>query len=262
MENIVVSGGQAPGWWSKSGNWQSGIALGNGSWGNNYDHLGYGVSVDSCYYGYNVNVSSLGLFGAQPAANAIDFNVIPGAQCTFENIQSQNSNQLFTSVTGSSSLPISFRDVLFAGWTGSGYSKTWAYVHAASVALVFQNVICSTGASRIMSFDAGSNNIYKLCVVLINVLQPNTPSAGILAGTGTGLLVMSYGDTSAGGGPNVVNHAMFALQGAWLSTGAAVTSARPAASRAGAGAMWFDTTLRKPIWSDGTAWRDATGKAA
>ena len=38
-----------------------------------------------------------------------------------------------------------------------------------------------------------------------------------------------------------------------------VTVNRPAASSAGAGAMWFDTTLCKPVWSDGSAWHDALG---
>ncbi|WP_250029798.1 glycosyl hydrolase family 28-related protein [Paractinoplanes maris] len=44
-----------------------------------------------------------------------------------------------------------------------------------------------------------------------------------------------------------------------VQPGSGVTGSRPSASSAGAGAMWFDTTLDKPIWSDGTAWRDATG---
>lgn len=42
-------------------------------------------------------------------------------------------------------------------------------------------------------------------------------------------------------------------------TGAAVTGSRPAAATAGVGAMFFDTTLGKPIWSNGTVWKDATG---
>jgi hypothetical protein len=39
------------------------------------------------------------------------------------------------------------------------------------------------------------------------------------------------------------------------------TSERPNAVQVGAGATFFDTTLVKPIWSDGTVWRDATGTA-
>lgn len=46
-----------------------------------------------------------------------------------------------------------------------------------------------------------------------------------------------------------------------VSTGSGATASRPASLGAGAGvgSMWFDTTLNKPIWWDGAAWRDATG---
>lgn len=37
------------------------------------------------------------------------------------------------------------------------------------------------------------------------------------------------------------------------------TATRPSASAMGVGASCFDTTLNKPIWSDGTNWRDAAG---
>lgn len=37
------------------------------------------------------------------------------------------------------------------------------------------------------------------------------------------------------------------------------TDSRPPASSAGQGAQIYDTTLSKPIWSDGTEWRDAAG---
>lgn len=46
-----------------------------------------------------------------------------------------------------------------------------------------------------------------------------------------------------------------------VRTGRAATGSRPSASTAGAGAMFYDTTLSKPIWSDGTTWRDAAGTA-
>lgn len=41
--------------------------------------------------------------------------------------------------------------------------------------------------------------------------------------------------------------------------GYGTTGERPVASAVGAGAEYFDTTLSKPIWSDGTNWRDAAG---
>jgi hypothetical protein len=46
-----------------------------------------------------------------------------------------------------------------------------------------------------------------------------------------------------------------------IRTGRGATGSRPSASTVGAGSMWYDTTLSKPIWSDGTSWRDAAGTA-
>lgn len=39
------------------------------------------------------------------------------------------------------------------------------------------------------------------------------------------------------------------------------TAGRPSATAAGVGAQMYDSTLSKPIWSDGAAWRDAAGAA-
>ncbi|HEX2076075.1 MAG TPA: glycosyl hydrolase family 28-related protein [Longimicrobium sp.] len=44
-------------------------------------------------------------------------------------------------------------------------------------------------------------------------------------------------------------------------TGAGPSSARPSAASVGAGAQYYDTRLRRPVWSDGEAWRDAMGNA-
>lgn len=44
-----------------------------------------------------------------------------------------------------------------------------------------------------------------------------------------------------------------------LSVHAVTTTARPAASSVPAGTHIYDTTLGKPIWSNGTNWTDATG---
>lgn len=59
-------------------------------------------------------------------------------------------------------------------------------------------------------------------------------------------------------GAGVTGQAKFA---GTVKSGAATTASRPSASTAGAGAMIYDTTLSKPIWSDGTVWRDAAGTA-
>ena len=49
--------------------------------------------------------------------------------------------------------------------------------------------------------------------------------------------------------------------GTGVQTGAFPRSARPSPAVAGVGTCIFDTTLGKPIWSNGKIWADATGKA-
>ena len=44
-----------------------------------------------------------------------------------------------------------------------------------------------------------------------------------------------------------------------LRLGRYTTATRPSAATAGNGAQLFDTTLNRPIWSDGANWRDASG---
>lgn len=52
------------------------------------------------------------------------------------------------------------------------------------------------------------------------------------------------GPTGAAGQGLLANHA---------------TVGRVAAATAGAGACYYDTTVKKPAWSDGTKWYDAAG---
>lgn len=68
---------------------------------------------------------------------------------------------------------------------------------------------------------------------------------------------LATGDTEIGSGGATVKTAA----GKALKSGAAVTGSRPSAATCGAGARFYDTTLSKPIWSDGTVWRDAAGTA-
>jgi major tropism determinant Mtd-like protein len=44
-----------------------------------------------------------------------------------------------------------------------------------------------------------------------------------------------------------------------VKVGSYTTALRPSAATLGSGAMIFDTTLQRPVWSNGTNWRDAAG---
>lgn len=44
-----------------------------------------------------------------------------------------------------------------------------------------------------------------------------------------------------------------------IRTGVGSTGSRPSASAVGSGSQWYDSTLKTPIWSDGTNWNNAAG---
>jgi hypothetical protein len=48
-------------------------------------------------------------------------------------------------------------------------------------------------------------------------------------------------------------------EGQVVQTGRGPSTARPPAAAVGPGALFYDTTLRRPVWSNGTAWTDALG---
>ena len=52
------------------------------------------------------------------------------------------------------------------------------------------------------------------------------------------------------------------LRAGTVRPAAGATGSRPDPATAGSGAMWFDTTLGQPIFSNGTTWRKADGTAA
>lgn len=69
------------------------------------------------------------------------------------------------------------------------------------------------------------------------------------------------GQTVVGGtGPYVVNGSCTSVSG-WLQLPSYSTTALPDPVEVGVGAVVYNTTLSKPVLSDGTVWRDSTGAA-
>jgi hypothetical protein len=113
LRNVVVYGGQTAGSWSSSGNWQKAVAYGSGSFGNIYDQQLLGVDTGQCYYGHYCNASGFALYGGQCLGNAVDFFIIPAAQTTISNVQSQNSGQFIVQTSAFSPYPVTVNSALF-----------------------------------------------------------------------------------------------------------------------------------------------------
>lgn len=114
-------------------------------------------------------------------------------------------------------------------------------------------VNAAAGVTRDITYQSGGNSRWILRVT-------NTAESG--SDVGSDFQLLSRTDAGA---------SKAAVIAAKRSTGqvtidvypmkghSAVTGSRPAASAAGNGATMFDSTLNKPIWSNGTNWVDATG---
>ena len=81
-------------------------------------------------------------------------------------------------------------------------------------------------------------------------------TAGMLRVEGASLLPSSDNTKDLGVG---TYRWRYVRAGTAVCTGSFTTATRPGAAEIGRGAMVFDTTLNKPIWSNGTNWVDATG---
>jgi hypothetical protein len=105
----------------------------------------------------------------------------------------------------------------------------------------------------------GSASITTTHGISVAVQSGSTTNYGIFFDAGT----TDAAGINWGGDTNLYRSAAGTLKtdGAF-KTGAAATGSRPSATTVGVGARFYDTTLSKPIWSDGTTWRDAAGTAA
>jgi hypothetical protein len=238
-------------------NWQNGFVFGCGTPGNNYDHVLTGCSAARCYTGYYCDASGFALFGAQPGANGVDFRLSPSAQVTIENIQSQASGQLIVS-TGSSECPVSVRDAVFAGYTATGYTNSpWISIGTSYGNWVLENLqytqLHSYEYPAGPTIDLGSAD-YSASFTLINICQPNPPSAGIVPGAGGGnaaVVCINYQDIT--GGTRTL-YPFYAVNSGFLYQ-QGIASARPGAGTFGE-MFYYATNTGALSHSSGAAWED------
>lgn len=203
LDCIVIGGGQTTGSWSNSGNWQKGFEFGNGTFANIYDQVLTRCEASNVYYGMYNNVSSFSLNGSQPANNAIDFYMSPGAQSTITNVQSQNAGQFIFAPSNFSPQPTSFNDCQVK----TSYLQQSALISLAGGLWNF-NHFTGSNCQATTSVASGSNG-----GTITSIASWGTPGAGVLAvanvggwpssgnatvATSNGNAVISYTGTSAG----------------------------------------------------------------
>jgi hypothetical protein len=128
LTNVIVSGGQVAGTWNNATLWQNAFAAGNGTFGNNYNHWGIDISPTGCINGFNINVSSLGIKGSEPAGNQVTFLIVPGAAMKISDVQDQSCGQFISNPSGFSPLPVAFEccEIKSANLNGSDILAAFA----------------------------------------------------------------------------------------------------------------------------------------
>jgi hypothetical protein len=78
-------------------------------------------------------------------------------------------------------------------------------------------------------------------------------------GSDASLVRTNAGNIDVYSGPTAADADAFRIMRGVFRNRALATASRPSASAVGAGGQYYDTTLNKPVYSDGTNWRDAAG---
>ena len=84
--------------WSNIGNWQNGFLVGDGTYGNNFDHYAINCSTSFWYYGVNCNASTLQWLNGNGGSCYLDFNYKPSGPIEINGYESEGSAQFATFV--------------------------------------------------------------------------------------------------------------------------------------------------------------------
>jgi hypothetical protein len=116
-------------------------------------------------------------------------------------------------------------------------------------------------SGTVLTFSGGGTfTLASAATAQVTSLSGTITGASIAAGE-IGTAVLAYSPVSAQNKRLLIaNGDSNALAiGGYTDYESGATTDRPTASLAGAGGRFYDTTIGKPIWSDGTNWKDAAG---
>lgn len=151
--------------------------------------------------------------------------------------------------TGSSGNPVI--RVMSAGDDGNQVSPVSAYRWSLSGSSLKGKA--AADANPRVQIDSSTGRVY--------VGQGSTAATAYIdGGSGTSVRVngdmVALTDNTNDIGASGANRFRYARLGSGVQVGAFTTANRPAAATAGAGCMIFDTTIGRPVWSDGVSWID------
>jgi len=213
------------------------------------ENAGKGVLTDAGFSG--LTFSACRVYGNTTAAASIGLDIIPVAAstdlkvvgCSLGGATQTHGLRTGANVSNTVIVGNSYPDVGIAvSLSDNPASRTTFGAEGAS--LVATSVTRSASGSTGAGFRSPTDTVDKVlvrCDGSIGFSSGTAAADATLARLGVGVLGVGAGHV--------------------LRTGRNATGSRPSAAVAQVGSMFFDTTLAKPIWSDGTVWRDGAGTA-
>lgn len=267
------------GQWS-SGNtttWQFGFQIGDGTAGNNLGHHFWGCEAYGNRYGVAFMGSSGTWIGGFTQGSEADLRVgTPNGPVSFEGVRSEDSERmvLVDGVT-TSAMNLSLRDCEFRA-NAMNADGFWVNYKAGGVLRIDNCRVrgVTSGTAKIQGDSNGRIVLtgYSSQTAVTSVLWGGAAffACGIEQTNSSGAVIdflagpwingkMYWGPIPVSGAPTVelglpvANVLAMGANDSFI-TGLAATGSRPSAVTVTKGAQFFDSTLNRPIWSDGANW--------
>ncbi|WP_417451288.1 hypothetical protein [Kordiimonas sp.] len=137
----------------------------------------------------------------------------------------------------------------------SGTNPVLTYDHSIRVWNFYSNEIRNVAGftnAPVVRFENQSATAPEVARFILSASPGDQSGAYLKCTDGSDDMLTIFADGSVQAAGNLIGDGI-------IKSKATATTERPAASSAGVGARIFDTTLAKPIWSDGSQWIDASG---
>jgi len=264
-------------WVSGETTWYQGaFTAGSGVSGNVLNHWFYGCTANGTRYAFFCNNATMSVFGSSVGFCEVDFYQVGARPMVVDGFRSENSQRLFAQAGGGSyAAEASISNGIFTTGLLAADSFWIRQAYGGTVALKNVTAQPSTGKTPVIQITA----TFKALMTLTGVASTATLAGRFAFGTGaTGTVVDINAYTINASGQVDATRAFWTkhlgaltpsqlptfadgiVVGGPLQQASYTTATRPAAASY-PGASIFDTTLGKPVWSNGAAWVDSTGTA-
>jgi len=250
--------------------YQKAFAVGSHTFGNILSHNFYACESNGNRYGWYIdNIVGFGIFGAVVGNSETDFYLgIVGGANKIESVRSENSTRFIETSILSANASMKVSNVQFESTfaAADGELVRWGYAGT----LILDNYCVGLGVPN----PVIKNTCYVAEVASIIVRGGASLTAGpsLVVATNPNAFFIAHLDgysqvdssfQTIATYPGLIYDktrtlAVIGVDGT-NRTASGLTAARPTMAAVDIGAQWFDTTLVKPIWWNGTVWKDAAG---